>query len=614
MKRLTALILSLVLLVSLFSFASADEKVKKVTLSFLAEAEDTACKDDLSDAPEGMKLWLDKVRHLVPGYEIELEPIFKKSYTEDLGLILASGDVPDILITPDLDYMQYCDMGFFFEDDLMPYVEQYGQNILSGCLPMDLEACTLDGKLRAIPCENMYYKFPTCIRMDWVVKLGFEEKTTYTLSEISEIMKAFGTMDPDGDGVANTYGIGARPNGGDWTQTFMPIMGAFGGQPDQYYLDEEKQEAYPFNASDDMRAALIYLNKLWAEGGIDPECFVLNYDQALLNAANGRSGLYSGWWNVAYSIYAAGLAVLDPEARLEHIYIVSDDGKTEGVKSNGSIWHTAMISAECESVECAIAFINLCCSEDSRDTEWYYSLDNLDWDSIDDPEGKGLYIYWDDPKIGHPYNPDLDVTGRGETWGIMYDDPEGRTVVSQYTGEEEIKRWPYMNGGINYEQLLGNLSDTTSDNNALYSVGWRMSPVANLFSTYKQRYNTTLSIVVEVEKMKQHPQDFDKLTRSLYEGAAFQYNPENKPVYEDMFYGYLPTNEDIEYGSALESYRTDWIVSFITGEKDPANDADWTEYLKGYASKGLQKVLDSYVAQYNILNPENQITAMKIAK
>ena len=114
--------------------------------------------------------------------------------------------------------------------------------------------------------------------------------------------------------------------------------------------------------------------------------------------------------------------------------------------------------------------------------------------------------------------------------------------------------------------------------------------------------------------MTAEPEKYDKVNRALYEGAAFQSNPENKPVYESMFYGYLVTDEDIEYGSALESYRTDWIVSFITGEKDPANDTDWQAYLNGYVGKGLQKVLDSYVVAYNEKNPNNKITAMQIGK
>ena len=602
MKKLLAIVLAMVLAIGCFTMAQADS-VKKVKLSFLCEAEDTALNADMSDVPEGMKLWLERIKNLVPGYEIELEPIFKKNYTDDLGLIFASGDVPDILITPNLDFMQYYPLGFFYEGDLMPIVEQYGPNILSGCLEQDLEVCTLDGQLVAIPCENMYYKFPTCIRMDWVTKLGFEEKKTYTVSEISEICKAVGTQDPDGNGVNDTYGFGARVNGGDWSQTFMSLFGAFNGQPDQYYLDEEKAMAYPYNVSDDFRSALIYLNDLWKVGGIDPECFVLNYDQALLNAANGRAALYSGWWNVAYSIFAAGLAQLDPEARLEHIYIVSDDGTTEGVKSNGSIWHTAMISSECESVECAIALINFACSLDPRNQDWYYQLDDRDIDSIENAEELGLYVWYDNPK--HEYYPDEDVLGLGEHWGIYYDDPDG--AVSETTGE--IVRWPYMAGGINYQQLSG--SENQVD---WYQYSYRMNPLANLFSTNAQRQQTNNAIARTAAQMTAEPEKYDKVTRSLYEGAAFQSNPENKPVYESMFYGYLVTDEDIEYGSALESYRTDWIVSFITGEKDPANDTDWQAYLNGYVGKGLQKVLDSYVAAYNEKNPNNKITAMQIGK
>lgn len=68
------------------------------------------------------------------------------------------------------------------------------------------------------------------IRSDWLKKLGLSvPKTT---AEYLEVMKAFTTRDPDGDGKANTYGFGAfletKPISEGLGTRFDPLMGAFG--------------------------------------------------------------------------------------------------------------------------------------------------------------------------------------------------------------------------------------------------------------------------------------------------------------------------------------------------------------------------------------------------
>ena len=68
--------------------------------------------------------------------------------------------------------------------------------------------------------------------------------------------------------------------------------------------------------------------------------------------------MYSGWWNVAGQICDAGLLDNTPEARMTFIRITSDDGTVTGVKNNGSIWKTHMISADCEHPEAAMAIMN----------------------------------------------------------------------------------------------------------------------------------------------------------------------------------------------------------------------------------------------------------------
>jgi len=68
------------------------------------------------------------------------------------------------------------------------------------------------------------------IRKDWLDKLGL--KVPATTDELMAVMKAFTTKDPDGNGVADTYGYGAFIEINNFEEglgrRFDPIFGAFG--------------------------------------------------------------------------------------------------------------------------------------------------------------------------------------------------------------------------------------------------------------------------------------------------------------------------------------------------------------------------------------------------
>ena len=226
MKKLVSLLLALAMLLGVAGIALADGDIP-VTISIMQSEGDFFPKDG-EPMPQELQDWFEVVKHLIPGYEINVKMEYFENPQEQLPLLLASGDIPDIVSVQGTTFMEYYNTGFFLTD-LNDLLEKYGQDILKRCQEGSLEMCTINGKLVAIPSENYAYKNPTILRMDWVRKLGFEEKKTYTLSELKEILLAMAQKDPDGNGQDDTYGLGCRFNGGDWTQTFMPIFGAFGG-------------------------------------------------------------------------------------------------------------------------------------------------------------------------------------------------------------------------------------------------------------------------------------------------------------------------------------------------------------------------------------------------
>lgn len=542
MKKIVALFLSLALLLGATGIAWADDAATPVTISIMRDEGDYFPKDG-EELNQELTEYFETLKHLVPGLEITVKIEYFENSNDQLPLLLASGDVPDIVTVGGTDFMEYYNTGFFLTD-LNDLMAEYGQDILARVQQSSLDICTINGKLVAIPSENYAYKNPTILRMDWVRKLGFEEKKTYTVSELAEILVAMAQNDPDGNGENDTYGLGCRFNGGDWAQTFMPIFGAFGGQPHQVYL--ENGVATPFNYTDNFRACMEYLQKLYAAKAIDQEAFILNYDQALLNAVNGKGGCYSGWWNVGSQLLEKGLLELQPEVDFQSIFVTSDDGSMVGVVDHGSLQKTALISAQCEHPEAAIAIINYCHTDEGS----FYGNPHL-------TDEEGNYLYSDE----------------------------------LHTSQYRVLKYMY-----------GEPGESLTDDEK-YTRGWRENPLKNLFYNLEIRQNES------AVRAKEYRDTANKI--SMLADADIFDQADGIHLYQSMFYGYLATDEDLEYNAGLETLLKEWVVNFVTGVVE-INDTTWQQYLDEAVAKGAQKVLDSYVAVYNQRSPEAQILSFNI--
>ena len=282
----------------------------------------------------------------------------KITISEDIvtavNMEVASGELDDIVVADKFTYRDYIGTGYFLE--LSDLLEEYGQDLLKNISQTAWDLTDVGGKIYGIPYQNANSKYITALRKDWLEKLGFEIKEEYTLDELREILKAFTEQDPDGNVENDTFGLSTMGNGRNWNETFMAIFGAFGGQPNQYYLVDDT--FVPFNVSDNFRAALTYIAQLWADGVIDNEVFILNPDQACQKIVQGVSGAFSGWWSGPKTAFANGIEESDPNADLMSVFITSNDGATRGMVDNGMISRVAMISSTCEDPAAAMRLLN----------------------------------------------------------------------------------------------------------------------------------------------------------------------------------------------------------------------------------------------------------------
>jgi putative aldouronate transport system substrate-binding protein len=264
--------------------------------------------------------WLEQKTNI----KIEWEVAPEKSATEKLNLVLASGDYPDVIMGFGVSPTQMMingSQGVFLP--LNDMIDKYGIEMQKMFKenPVYKDLITApDGKIYALPqvneCYHCMYKQRMWIHKPWLDKLGLKMPTT--TDEFYEVLKAFKTKDPNGNGKADEIALSgsiqaASSNLFETQMLDSFIMNAFTYDHDtrKLYLDNGKV-TIPYNKPE-WKEGLKYLRKLYVEGLIDPQAMTQdnnqlkklgeNPDTVILGASSGHNmgslttlGAQSGRW------------------------------------------------------------------------------------------------------------------------------------------------------------------------------------------------------------------------------------------------------------------------------------------------------------------------------
>ncbi|NLB38404.1 MAG: extracellular solute-binding protein, partial [Clostridiales bacterium] len=198
MKRTLTLLMALVMLSGLVAITAQAEGETLTMLPRLPA-------QYVVEANPVIKAWGDMFGITV---EIEAPPI--SSYADRRNVILASGDLPDIIYVSDTGalYTQWSRDGLFL--DLTEYLNETDMpNAFKVLTEEELFAVKVqleDGSTGIFSLPRVQTKPWDCFiyRGDWLDKLGLE--VPRTPQEFVDTMLAFTTQDPDGNGVDDTYG------------------------------------------------------------------------------------------------------------------------------------------------------------------------------------------------------------------------------------------------------------------------------------------------------------------------------------------------------------------------------------------------------------------------
>lgn len=305
----------------------------------------TAYKDHL-----GIEVSYDWV---VKGNEIS------DAFVQKLNVTLASGDLPDVILVNPSQLQQLADSEMIM--DMSPYYEKYGSDLLKKVYTQEgsglLDSATSNGKLLAMPdvvsmVESAQYLW---LRKDWMDKLGYD--VPETMEEFLELIEAFATQDPDGNGIDDTYGLPITKNLYSGAMGLEGFFAGFGAYPNMWVEDKDGSLVYG-SLSAEVKDTLTVLAEMYQKGYIDKEFGIKDGGKVSETVVAGKFGAdYGQQWNPMWPLISNYNN--DPEADWTGYPIVALEGEKCMVPLSFNSSRYFAVNKEFKHPEALVKMLNL---------------------------------------------------------------------------------------------------------------------------------------------------------------------------------------------------------------------------------------------------------------
>ncbi len=226
-----------------------------------------------------------------------------EQYTDNVTMVIAQNDLPDVMIVEDLYELQYLvdnDMIADLTDSYNNCMSDTIKNIYGSYGRDILDVVTFDGKIMAIPETNIS-DGPNLIwlRKDWMDALGLSAPRT--LSDVEEIIRQFKEKDPGHNGAGNTVGLVCDTSlcggcGYSSEYTLDIIFAAYGAFPKQWIYDGDGNVVYG-SVQPEAKEALAHIHELYKEGILDQDFLMRTSSNLIELIVDGQCGSFFGpWW------------------------------------------------------------------------------------------------------------------------------------------------------------------------------------------------------------------------------------------------------------------------------------------------------------------------------
>ncbi|HEV7948362.1 MAG TPA: extracellular solute-binding protein [Glaciihabitans sp.] len=222
----------------------------------------------------------------ITGKKLELNWVPNSSYEDKTNITLAGDDLPDVMIIQGKSpgFVKNANAGAFW--DLTDELEKYPN--LTTEFPEVQQNSSVNGKVYGVYRARDAMRTAVILRKDWLTNLGLEAPTN--TQELYEVAQAFTNDDPDGNGVADTYGL-IVPKWPGTINTNSPydVISTWYGAGNAWRDDDG--ELVPNFTTDEFLEANQYIKKFVDEGLINPDYATM--DSATWNDPffNGKGGI-----------------------------------------------------------------------------------------------------------------------------------------------------------------------------------------------------------------------------------------------------------------------------------------------------------------------------------
>ncbi len=247
--------------------------------------------------------------------KIDWDLVPENALNDRKQLMLASGDYPEVILHGSLtkdEQMKYGKQGVFMP--LNDLIEQYAPNIKKAIadLPYLKGSITApDGNIYALPqineCYHCNFALKLWINKAWLDKVGIE--IPETTEEFYEVMKAFKEKDPNDNGKKDEIPLTGSDEmwAGNIAAFLMNsfIIDDYVDKDSGTFLSVKDGKVDLAANKEEWKQGLLYVNKLYEEGLIDPAAFTQNAD-AIQQLGNREQGNVMGAITTALISYAHG--------------------------------------------------------------------------------------------------------------------------------------------------------------------------------------------------------------------------------------------------------------------------------------------------------------------
>lgn len=250
-----------------------------------------------------------------------------QTYSEQLNLKIVAGEMPDVVqfvSNMGMETGLAKEGGLLDLTDLLPEYAPHLWNLIPEETwdVMRSYDPTGEGRIYMTPNVIDYTRHSGLIRQDWLDALGLSMPQTQ--EEFVEVLRAFKTQDPNGNGVADEIPSGGRAEA-RWMDYLFAMYGVamWEGFPEWDIYDGELTYSA---VTPNMRDALEFISGLYKEGLLDAET-LMNDKAAWDGKVNaGQVGVFFQWAEQSY-MYAANIYnATDVKADWSVLPAISADG------------------------------------------------------------------------------------------------------------------------------------------------------------------------------------------------------------------------------------------------------------------------------------------------